>query len=149
MINNILSDSSRYPRLFNWNGKLLSKDIDSWESEFQIKVPKDLKTLWSVEGGGDLFESETILQPVAANDDDLIMPVSRMFWKNGLKSDYYIFHTGLCLSAFHSANGLLITLRLADKSPIAEFSDLDKWYVETLRKEYGGRYKLSSIPKPS
>jgi len=68
MIDLILHDSAARPGVFFWFGALPTSQTKDWERENSICVPADLKTLWSLKGGGDLFESETILQPFGSAD---------------------------------------------------------------------------------
>jgi hypothetical protein len=61
-------DSSRRPELFVWNGSLSKERIEKWLEERQLKLPEDLVELWQETGGGELFESETILGPFGDRD---------------------------------------------------------------------------------
>jgi hypothetical protein len=81
--------------------------IEEWERQSRLSVPADLKLLWSTVGGGDLFESETILQPFGAAEDNLVVPVSQMFRSSSFDEDNFIFHKGLCISSFRRSSTLL------------------------------------------
>ena len=143
MIDAILADSAQRPELFHWRGQIPTSKIESWERENRLTVPPDLKLLWSTTGGGDLFESETILQPFGSSEDTLVLPVSETCWERGLADDNYIFHEGFRVSCFRKSGALLITRNLSDLTYIAEFQDLNSWYRATLKAEYEQRYRLA------
>jgi hypothetical protein len=141
MIMNILEDSRRRPDLFVWRGGISLSAIGEWERQRSIVVPSDLRELWSTKGGGDLFESETILQPFGAQDSDLVEPVSQVFWSRGLDTGFSVFHTGVWDSVFRKSDGALFSLNSSDLSQVSSFQDLNQWY-QALRAEYAERYAL-------
>jgi hypothetical protein len=144
MIDLILKDSKLRPDLFFWWGNIPLSEIERWEREQCVSVPEDLKQLWSIKGGGDLFESETILPPSGATEDGLVLPRSKWFWGKGLDSDYYVFHEGLYVSAFRESSNALCSLKDANFSLVSTFGTLDDWYL-SLRAEYGDRYGLPDL----
>jgi len=144
MIDRIIKDSSLRPNLFVWRGGLPLSEIEKWESKQLVSVPDDVKDLWSTKGGGDLFESETILQPSGSDEDDLVLPRSEWFWGKGLDSDCYVFHEGLYVSTFRRADDLLRSLNSSNFSEVGTFRTLDDWYL-SLRAEYGDRYGLPPL----
>lgn len=145
MIDLILQDSKFRPDLFCWRGSIPLSEIEEWEREKTITVPEDIKRLWSIKGGGDLFESETILQPVVGTEDDLVLPRSKWLWGKGLDSDYYVFHEGLYVSVFRRSGNSLCSLNSRDFGQVGTFRTLDEWYLSTLRAEYADRYGLPRI----
>lgn len=145
MIDRILRDSERHPNIFFWRGPLSVSAIDGWERKQSLSAPKDLKRLWSLKGGGDLFESETILQPFGADEYDLIETVSSISWEKGLSIDYYVFHTGIVESVFRKSDGALFCLEALSPIKMSEFGDLDEWYVKVLRSVFAERYSLEAL----
>jgi hypothetical protein len=141
MISLILKDSDVRPDLFDWRGGLSISEIEKWEREQSVSVPEDLKQLWNIKGGGDLFETETILQSSGPDEDDLVLPTSKWFWGKGLDSDCYVFHEGLYISTFRRSDDLLRSLNTSNFSEVGTFRTLDDWYL-SLRAEYGERYGL-------
>ena len=144
MIDLIIKDSELRPSLFSWRGELPLSEIEKWEYEQLVAVPQDIKQLWNIKGGGDLFETETILQPFGAKEDDLVLPRSEWFWKKGLDSDRYVFHEGLYVSTFRRSDNLLCSLDSSNFSEVGSFRTLDEWYL-SLRAEYGDRYGLLAL----
>jgi len=143
MIDVILRDSDLHPGVFFWSGSLSASAIKEWERTQLLSAPEDLKQLWSLKGGGDLFESETILQPFGAKEEyDLIEPVSTVRWERGLSRDFCVFHTGLVDSVFRKSDGAIFSLPTDDPTQMIPFRDLDDWYVNALRSEYAERYGL-------
>ena len=145
MIDLLLRDSKLRPDLFSWTCSILLSDIEQWESEQAITVPEDLKQIWSLRGGGELFESETVLQPLGSPEDDLVIPRSKWLWGKGLESSHYVFHEGLYVSVFQSAEESFVSLNSTDFRQIGSFQTLDDWYLHTLRAEYADRYGLPRV----
>jgi hypothetical protein len=56
-------DQGLRPLLFVWNGPISAERLDTWLGERGLEIPDDLVEFWRETGGGDLFESETILGP--------------------------------------------------------------------------------------
>jgi hypothetical protein len=148
VIDRILHDSQVHPSLFFWRGLLSISAIEDWERKEALIAPRDLRQLWSLKGGGDLFESETILQPFGADEYDLIESVSSVSWGKGLSTDYCVFHTGIVESVFRKSDGALFSLGSADLNELTQFRDLDEWYLKTLRTVYAERYGLDAGGTP-
>ena len=146
MINLIVCDSQRHSDAFFWRGSLSLSAIEDWERQQSLCAPRDLKQLWTLKGGGDLFESETILQPFGGDDYDLIESVSCVFWGKGLSTDYCIFHTGIVDSAFRKSDGALFSLGSSEQKQMSQFRDLDEWYLRTLRSVFAEKYGLEPLP---
>jgi hypothetical protein len=106
VIDLIVRDSQLHPDAFIWRGPLVLSAIEDWERTKSLSVPEDLKQLWCLKGGGDLFDdSETILQPLSGEEYALIEPVSSVLWADGLSRDYYVFHKGIVDSVFRKCEG--------------------------------------------
>jgi hypothetical protein len=144
MIDIIIRDSDLRPDLFIWRASVPVSEVDKWERKQLVSVPDDLKELWITKGGGELFESETILQPSGSDEDDLVLPRSEWFWEKGLDSDCYVFHEGLYVSTFRRGDDLLRSLNSSTFSEVGTFRTLDDWYL-SLRGEYGDRYRLPPL----
>ena len=101
--------------------------------------------MWCELGGGEMFESETILSPFGEKDlADDVDSVNEFHWNQGMPSDYLIFHTGI--------GGLtVVKLREGKYASVDEnkyliernFDSIAEWYCETIRKEYSLRYRLN------
>lgn len=120
-------------------------EIEEWEREQAVTIAEDLKQLWNLKGGGELFESETILHPVIGAEDDLVLPRSKWLWGKGLDSEYYVFHEGLYVSVFRNSDKSLRSLNTRNFGQVGIFQTMDEWYLRTLRAEYGDRYGLPRI----
>jgi hypothetical protein len=146
VIDLILRDSQSHPGAFIWRGPLVLSAIEDWERSKSIYVPEDLKKLWCLMGGGDLFDdSETILQPFGSEEYDLIEPVSSVLWTEGLSPDYYVFHKGIVDSVFRKYDGALFSLAPSDLAHMPQYRDLDDWYMKTLRPVYAEQYSLETL----
>jgi hypothetical protein len=144
----ILKDAESRPDLFCWFGAVGRGRVESWLQSSNLEVPCDLVDFWTQTGGGDLFESETMFRPTLIpagvpyffSGDD-IDTANQQRIRNGMSKSYLAFHDGSFLSAVRLADGKLVTLS-GQHEETAVFSDLDDWYLRTLRELYASRYGL-------
>ena len=143
MIEQLLKDASEHPRIFIWRGPLDSRKIDTWSSPNRVEIPMGLRQLWTVTGGGDIFESETILSPLTKDPEFDIEAVNEFYWEQGVEKKLLIFHVGAWLSAVRNASPCYVSFNTENFATRAEFGDFDAWYVEGMREEYAQRYGLA------
>lgn len=145
----LLEDAARCPKLFEWFGAIPKPEIDDWLERSRLVLPPDLLEFWQVTGGGDIFETETILRPTvpsAPNSSfvaDDIESANAAHTTAGSPHGLYIFQEGAFLSAVRLRDQEFVTLT---KKYVVEasFRSLNEWYVHTLRAEFGERYGLDS-----
>jgi len=139
----ILRDAEEYPSCFFWYGAVSSSDLLSWQNERRLKIPNDLLRLWQETGGGDLFETETIVGPQKngewADDFD---SVNDLHWRKGMPKGFAVFHIGVVLSAFRLRDSRYVILDQESYTVLREYDTLDEWYEKELRAEYESRYGL-------
>jgi hypothetical protein len=132
-------------------GAIPLTEIQDWLGRTGVVLPSDLIELWKQTGGGDVFESETILRPTVASRpnsrfvEDDIERVNAKYAEEGKSSDLYMFHRGLFPSAVRLSDQRFVTLTEGGRAVKDSFASFDEWYVRTLRSEYGERYGLSPI----
>jgi len=143
MIEQLLKDATENPRLFVWRGPLDRQRVSAWSASNQIQIPPDLQQLWIATGGGDIFESETILSPLANDPEYDIDVIDQHYWNSGVDAGLLIFHVGTWISAVRSEAPYYISMGTEKYSVVGEFDDLDSWYCATVRKEYAERYGLA------
>ncbi|HEV2418174.1 MAG TPA: hypothetical protein VGX94_10250 [Terriglobia bacterium] len=140
----LLDDASKRPDLCHWNGPISSSVLDRWLEERRFAVPGDLRALWEQTGGGDLYETETILGPFgdpALGDD--VNSVNEHYRAQGLSPEFLVFHTGLGgLTAVDQQNGGIAQIDPMTYQPYAFYPTLDEWYLKTIRTEYASSYDL-------
>jgi hypothetical protein len=144
----LLKDSERWPHIFQWFGEIPGVEIQEWLRRNQLSLPSDLIELWQTTGGGDIFESETILRPTVPSvpnngfvTDD-VEGFNDRHWAAGNSHGLYIFQRGSFLSAVRLSDQKFTTLTKDDAIDRC-FNSLDEWYVNTIRMEFGPRYGLS------
>jgi hypothetical protein len=141
-MNNLLRrDLAEEPRLFSWFGGISRNNLDDWMAREHLRVPEDLLAFWQELGGGDLFETETILGPFGdpvLGDD--VKGVNDLHHGQGLPAEYFLFHKGLYMSAVRQGDGKYVKLS-SEYSPIKEYPSMDEWYSD-LRSEYSDVYDL-------
>jgi hypothetical protein len=139
----IIIDSKKRPDLFKWFGKINPQQLGSWLAEKQFLIPADLFEFFCQTGGGDIFETETILGPFGNKElgDDL-EGMNMFHRKKGMQSKYLIFHIGLGISVIDQ-NSFHYLILDNNYSKVNTFDSFDNWYVNYLRAEYAERYGLS------
>jgi hypothetical protein len=135
-------DQEVRPDLFFWFGPISRDVLDGWVAGQKLDLPEDLLIFWQKFGGGDLFETETIIGLFGPSESGDDLKSFNDFHRNqGLPPEYVLFHRGLYLSAVRQSDGRYV--RLADDySPLREYSSMDDWYSD-LRSEYAGTYGLA------
>jgi hypothetical protein len=131
--------------LFHWFG-VSEPDFEAWLEALPLLVHPGLVEFWRRTGGGDLFESETILGPLVADTNDNVLKVNEYHWSKGLPRDMLIFHIGLNVSASfvdqRRHRNRLVSFQPDSYNFEKSFDTFNTWYRENLRSEYAGRYGL-------
>jgi len=141
-----VQDSRRVPHAFAWRGPISSERLRVWlrESGLQGLVPADLLALWEATGGGDYFESETLLSPFgdASMGDDVLG--KRDLWRrSGLPRGLLPIATGVFPAALDTATGTVVALDPETHRELARFASVDDWYRATARRDLAPRYGLA------
>jgi hypothetical protein len=90
-----------------------SSDLQAWldSNQWLGHLPSDLLNFWQETGGGDAFESETVLGPLSdPNLGDDIALVNREFRSRGMPERVVVYHTGLLMSAVDTTIGDYVEL---------------------------------------
>ena len=140
------NDRAKRPELFHFLGPIPSVELDAWLNERHLVVPNDLKQFWREAGGGDLFESETILSPFGrSNLADDVESVNQFHKQKGMPAEWMIFHTGIGgLSVVQMPSGRYASVREGSYDVQQTFASLADWYANLIRREYASRYKLQN-----
>lgn len=144
----ILLDASSHPRLFYWFGEMSPAEMDAWFQAGCLEeeaVPSDLRALWAATGGGDYFESETLLGPrgdVALGDE--VMSANRWLWDRGLPRHYLVFSRGAFFGAVDMRTGDYVHVEEGTWLARTTFTTLDAWYRGAPRREFAMRYGLTA-----
>ena len=135
--------------LFRWFG-VVEAEFERWLAALPLRVHPGLVSFWRRTGGGNLFESETLLGPLASDEGDNVLKQNEFHWNKGLPREFLIFHAGLCLSASSVDRGRhrnrLITVNPETYQIEHRFDTFNEWYQETIRSEYAERYGLPTSP---
>jgi hypothetical protein len=147
----ILEDAQIRPDLFCWFGAIPEATINEWIEGTRLRLPTDLLAFWKITGGGDAFESETLLRPtrtevtastfVEGDDAESRNAVHR---SSGMDSQFFVFEEGAFISAVDLNTRRYVTLH-RDYTIQSEFLSFDQWYEQTLRIEFGPRYGLPPL----
>ncbi len=141
----LLKDIERRPDLFHFLGPISSEKLETWLTVSHLVVPNDLKQIWCQTGGGDMFESETILSPFGRIDlADDVETVNQFHRRNGMAADWVIFHVGIGgFSVVQMASGKYASVREHSYEVQQTYTSLAEWYAKLVRKEYAPRYGLA------
>ncbi len=146
MSTSAMTDDARLrPDLFRWNGRMDPATLRAWlaANQWSGPCPSDLLFFWQETGGGDVFETETILGPLGDPQmGDDIASVNCAMRSRGLPARFLVFHTGLLVSAVDTEVGDYVELESSSFHVLRRFASLDEWYRATLRKEYRQRYRM-------
>ena len=147
MIPTIYDDALARPTLFLWFGAAQPQMDDRLRS-LPFSAHPELLSFWRRTGGGEIFESETILGPLAEDEADNLLKVNELHWSKGLPSDRLIFHTGTTISASFAdtrrQRNLLVSFKRDSYEIQESFETFSEWYREVPRKEFAKRYGLAS-----
>ncbi len=140
-------DMELKPRLFFWEGATDSQRLKQLLAEKGWALPADLFSLLALTGGGEIFETETILGPFRdADQGDNLFTYNEEVRGRGFPAGYVIFHTGMAVSAVRLADGRYVEFGLDDFKERGEYASLEDWYLRLIRTEYAERYGLPPQP---
>jgi len=143
VIDQLRKDRIRRPDLFHSFGPIEPEKLDAWLRECKFVIPHDLREFWCETGGGDLFETETVLGPFASADlADNVEAMYRWHRQKGMPADWLLFHIGAGLSVVKMSSGEYATVQPGSYEVKDTFASLEDWYNRLLRKEYALRYGL-------
>jgi hypothetical protein len=140
-----MDDARVRPDLFHWNGRIDSTGLSDWldRNRWLGQCPGDLLDFWKQTGGGEVFETETILGPLGHPEmGDDIAAVNREMRSNGMPDRFVVYHHGLVISAVDTGSGDYVELAPSGFDVLRRFATLEEWYRATLRAEYEERYGL-------
>jgi hypothetical protein len=138
-------DAELKPRLFFWEGAISRTHLKGLIDKQGWTLPSDLFNLLTLTGGGEIFESETILGPFRDADlGDNLFTYNEELRGRGLPEGYVVFHTGMAVSAVRLIDGRYVELGLDNFHEREEFESLEDWYLRLIRAEYAERYGLST-----
>jgi hypothetical protein len=139
----ILKDAEVRPDLFWWRGAIPRAELSAWIAEQGIRLGAELEQLLEQTGGGDMFESETILSPMAGEETgDRAADANAFHHERGLAAELWLFHVGMSFSAIDQRTGRIVTLDLRGYATMDEYETLSDWYARFIRDEYGDYYGL-------
>ncbi len=151
MLGRLVTDAERKPHLFMWNGPIAPERLDAWAAAQGWVIPPDLRAFWCTTGGGEMFETETLLgpldDPMAGNAAHLtetdVVGRNRWYREMGLAQTLLVFHEGLGTSCVDlDSHRYLVIEEEPPFRPLSIFDTLGQWYEGWIRAEYAERYGL-------
>lgn len=117
-----------------------------------MALPSDLLQFWELTGGGDVFDSETILRPTVLTPpnagfvEDEVERCNKWAVREGMAPDLYVFHRGAFFSsAIRLSDYKYVTLSGGGFTIMDTFDSFDDWYVHGLRILYADLYRLAPV----
>jgi hypothetical protein len=134
-------DERKRPDLFLWNGPIPREGLEQRLAFLRITAPDDLVAFWLRTGGGDIFETETLLAPMGPPLHEVLDVASATAdgKKKGLPEGCPVFHVGLGMS-FVDRDGRFV--HRGPKGQIGVYSSLQEWYRVAIHAQYQDRYGL-------
>ncbi len=141
MNDQLLADSREHPLAFALTGPIPPPVVRAWVAIQDGVVPAELVSLWEEAGGGEIFESETILEPLPGDEGIDV----RNVWlhSSGLAPTLTAFHEGVRTSAFETRTGEIVELDRIGFAVLNRYPTLDQWYRLAIRNEFWERYGLA------
>lgn len=138
------ADLFSHPELFDWHGPIENAHLGAWLRDRGLeRLPDELVQLWEETGGGELFESETILGPFGDRHlGDDIDSVNDFHHGRGLSCNYLVVHRGFGLTAIRLVDNKWVFLDPGTYQELAEYDSFASWYKSVLRAEFAERYGL-------
>lgn len=150
MTSQIKRDAVVRPDLFIWHGAVALEEVQRFLGHLGWRIPAELQEFWAETGGGDLFETETLLKirgDPSLGDD--LLAANEHFQALGLPIGLRVFHTGLGISAIREVDGHYLLLDPKSFHVVGIFPTFDQWYRSVLRSEYAVRYGLPAATASS
>jgi hypothetical protein len=140
MNSQIKEDAAKWPNEFYLLQPIPPAELNAWLSERNLTVPDDLKEVWRETGGGDVFDTETILCPYGNRDlADDVDSVNEFYWRRGMPVDWLIFATGIGeLTVVKMSTGEYANVRYDSFEVTETFSSFADWYA-WIRKDLAPR----------
>jgi len=111
----LLRDTQKTPRMFSLFGAIPLTEIQDWLRRTGVVLPSDVIEVWQETGGGDVFESETILRVTVASipnrcfvEDD-IGRINGACAEEGKFGGLHVFHRRLFRSAVRFSEQRFVT----------------------------------------
>jgi hypothetical protein len=143
MIGRLRQDIAEAPHAFDLGGPVEPAAIDQATAALDHPATESLRELWSVFGGGDMFETEELLSPTTGGLYSLVEQNDELR-RAGLPAELLVFHRGLHMTAA-GPSGSLVALEPETFDEIRRYDSLAEWY-DDLRREYAATYGLSEAP---
>lgn len=116
---------------------VLEKELEKYEFNF----PDELINVWLEFGGGEFWETENILYPIASNDDliEKMITYNQNAQANNFNSNYFIFASdSVELVAFEKKKHTIKIFRPKEENykMKAEFTDIIEWFNSVFWEQY-------------
>jgi len=119
------------PSLLFAYGKIEETKLANELQKINYKFPNELIGFWKEFGGGDLFETETILSPFPIANEFIydIQTINQFHYSIGLDKNYIIFQeNGSQMTAFDKQTNALVVLSKEDYSIENKFDNFENWF---------------------
>lgn len=143
MIELLSQDILGYPNAFRLNGPLDELVIAEWTRGCDFPLPPELVEIWRRFGGGEAFETEMILEPRAGSLENIDIENKRLQGR-GCPPRVLVFHSGALISGIAPSSGIA-TFDSQSFRMLRRFQDIDDWYRNELRAEFGARYGFDKV----
>ncbi len=142
MIDIIKSDIKKYPTILFPFGRIGAAELKKELNNYNFKFPSELVDIWSEFGGGDFFQTETILYPYQNEHIDNIVDVNNFLIKEGMPVKYFAFHIGRGeVTAFlKEDNNRIVNLKRDSWQETYHYSSFKDWFADLRMELISMRY---------
>jgi len=113
-------------------GAIEPEKLKSGLSKMNYQFPKELFDFWVEFGGGDLFETETILYPLESDNNliDCIWENNEFYYQQGLDKRYITFQQNPAqLTVFDTKTNEIVLLSNGDYIVRKKFDNFNAWFA--------------------
>lgn len=139
----IFNDAKQRPKLFMWYGQPPPAQFETWLREYRQSFPADLIEFWRLTGGGDVFESESILGPLSVPEwGDSLADYNNQLQTEGLPPDLIAIHVGVDVTAIDRKTLQYVVLDRRSFKETTRYDSFDDWYMKAIRAEHAPMYGI-------
>jgi hypothetical protein len=123
---------SENPHIIFPYGAIEPEKLKSGLSKMNYQFPKELFDFWVEFGGGDLFETETILSPIPSDNEFIydIINTNDFKYKNGLSHKYITFQENASyMAAFDKETNEIVIIAKDNYQEEERFNNFNAWFA--------------------
>jgi len=131
MMTQLKKEIKQNPRILSAYGALNKQLVISELAKYNFKFPTELVQFWIEYGGGDFFQTETILSPIHSDNEFIydIIEINDFLHQKGLNENYIVFNeSGAEVTAFEKHTHEVAIISNKDYKIKKLFNNISQWF---------------------